>query len=187
MTTSLIQLILEESGKHTYGCAMLDVDAAPVLKIQDAINPQDVYENTSGEGIKFGLEDRFHVTLLYGLHEEVTVDEVKGKLKGFTFGSITLYNLSKFEKDDYDVLKFDIKYPTKGGAFLSKANKALSELPNTNDYPDYKAHLTIGYLKKGAADKYINKLKGFEYQTIPTGITYSAPSGEETKIEIKTK
>jgi hypothetical protein len=35
--------------------------------------------------------------------------------------------------------------------------------------------------------KYINKLKGFEYQTIPTGITYSAPSGEETKIEIKTK
>ena len=118
MKTSLIKLILEESGKHTYGCAVLHFDATPLLKIQDAIKPEDVYKNDSGEGRKFGLEDNFHVTLLYGLHDGVSLQEVKAALKGIKFGPIVLHNISKFDNPEYDVLKFDVRYPDKGEAFL---------------------------------------------------------------------
>lgn len=174
MTTSIIRLILEESGKHTYGCAMLHFDATPLLKIQDTIKPEDIYKNDSGEGRKFGLEDNFHVTLLYGLHDGVSLQEVKAALNGIKFGPIVLHNLSKF----------DVKYPKKGEAFLSKANTALKELPYSSDYPDYKAHVTVGYLKKGEAQRYIDKLKDYELQVIPDYASYSTPNGTETKIEI---
>lgn len=184
MTTSLIKIILEESGKHTYGCAMLHFDAAPLLKIQDAINPEDVYKNDSGEGRKFGLEDNFHVTLLYGLHEEVSLEDVKAAIEGVKFGPIVLHNLSKFDNPEYDVLKFDVRYPNKGGAFLSKANTALKKLPYSSDYPTYHPHATVGYLKKGEAQKYIDKLKNFELQVNPDHVIYSQPDGTETKIEI---
>lgn len=184
MITSLIKIILEETGKHTYGCAMLEFEAAPLLKIQDAIKPDDVYKNDSGEGRKFGLEDKFHVTLLYGLHVEVSPEEVKSAVEGIEFGPIVLHNLSKFDNPDYDVLKFDVRYPNKNGAFLTKANAALKELPYTSDYPTYHPHATVGYLKKGEADKYISKLKGYEIKVIPTIAVYSSPDGTETKIEI---
>lgn len=183
MKTSLIKLILEESGKHTYGCAMLHFDATPLLKIQDAIKPEDVYKNDSGEGRKFGLEDNFHVTLLYGLHDGVSLQEVKAALKGIKFGPIVLHNISKFDNPEYDVLKFDVRYPNKGEAFLSKANSALKELPNSDEYTQYNPHVTVGYLKKGEAQKYIDKLKNYELQVTPDYAFYSTPNGTETKIE----
>lgn len=184
MKTSLIKLILEESGNHTYGCAMLHFDATPLLKIQDAIKPEDVYKNDSGEGRKFGLEDNFHVTLLYGLHDGVSLQEVKAALKGIKFGPIVLHNLSKFDNPEYDVLKFDVRYHNKGENFLSKANESLKKLPYTSDFPTYHPHATVAYLKKGEAQKYIDKLKDYELQVIPDYAFYSTPDGTETKIEI---
>jgi hypothetical protein len=59
--------------------------------------------------------------------------------------------------DKYDVLKFDVRYPTKSGAFLHKINSKLQELPHTNGFPDYHPHSTIAYLKSGSGKKYIEK------------------------------
>lgn len=163
---------------------MLHFNAHPLLKIQDSIDPEDVYKNDSGEGRKFGLEDNFHVTLLYGLHDGVSLQEVKSALKGIKFGPIVLHNLSKFDNPEYDVLKFDVRYPDKEGDFLSKAHNSLKKLPNSDEYSKYHPHATVAYLKKGEAQKSINKLKGFELQVDPLHIIYSTPNGTETKIEI---
>ncbi len=110
--------------------------------------------------------------------------EVKEVLENFTFRPCTLYNASLFE-NQYDVLKFDVRYPTKGGAFLHKCNTALRELPYQNDYPDYHPHMTIAYLKKGTGKKYCNLLENKEYSLLPAYAVYSQPDGTKTKMKIK--
>jgi len=180
----LVDLLLE--GQYNYGCVMLYFNFPLINKIHDAINPKDLYEE---EGDRtFGLEEEPHCTLLYGLHEEVTDEQIKNILNQNTFGECKLYNASLFQNnDDYDVLKFDVGYPTRGGAFLTKVNKELSQLPNTNDFPDYHPHSTIAYIKAGEGQKYVNMLKGQEFILTPKYAVYSKPNGEKIKIKIKLK
>lgn len=180
-------MIFEESGKHDYGCAMLFFKLPELAKLQKQIDPQDIYKGEEGSDRSYGMEDNPHVTLLYGLHEEVTLDQVKNVLDGITFSNCKLFNISKFDNPLYDVLKFDVGYPTKGEAFLTKANKELKQFPNTNDYPKYHAHSTVGYLKKGTANKYIKMMKDQEYVVTPDYAVYSVPDGTEHKIKIQVK
>ena len=172
--------IVEKSGdSYSSGCVMLYFDFPQMNDIHDVIDPNDLYEE---EGDRtFGLEDESHVTLLYGLTESVTPEQVKEILDSFTFGSCKLHNASLFE-NEYDVLKFDVK-----GDNLHEANKALCELPYKNDYPDYHPHSTIGYLKKGTGKMYTEMLKGQEFELTPTYAVFSQPDGTKTKMKINTK
>ena len=119
--------------------------------------------------------------------DSLTLDQVQEALSGITFSECKLHNVSKFDNPKYDVLKFDVGYATKGGAFLSKANDALKAYPYTSDFPDYHPHSTIAYLKKGSADKYISNLKDKEYNLTPEYAIYSVPSGDKHKIKINVK
>lgn len=186
---SIVDLILESAPKpkFEYGCAMLYFNFPEMNKIQDVINPDDLYQAPEGDPREYGLESSPHCTLLFGLHKEVTLDQVKDALSGITFSECKLYNASMFDNPKYDVLKFDVGYPTRGGAFLSKANEALKKYPYTSDFPDYHPHATIAYLNKGTAAKYIKELKGIEYTLTPTHAVYSVPSGEQHKIKINIK
>jgi len=153
---SLIRLLTEKhSDTHEYGCVLLNVKFPVMKKIHDVIAPEDLYEETGDQ--TYGLETDPHITLLYGIHDGVPVSDVKDIISKFTFSKIKAYNISVFEKEDYDVLKFDIKSPE-----LKQVNKALTELPYTNDYPTYHPHLTIGYLQPGAGKKYIKAMKKLE-------------------------
>lgn len=177
----LLDLLKENTqSKYNYGCVMLYFDFPKIKEIHNIIKKEDIYEE---EGDKtFGLEDESHCTLLYGLHEEVTLDEVKQTLSKFTYYPCTIYNASIFENEKYDVLKFDVK-----GKNLHETNDALKKFPFTSDWPDYHPHMTIGYIQSGLGHKYVQKLKGLEFELIPKNAIYSQPDGTKTNINIKVK
>jgi 2'-5' RNA ligase len=182
----LIDLLKEAKDKYEYGCAMLYFSfPGQIIKLQDAINSDDLYVADDNGG--YGLETEAHCTLLYGLHEEVTLDEVKNILNKFKFGELKATGPSLFKNEKFDVLKYDIGYPTKEGAFLHKCNHELNKLPNTQNFPDYHPHATIAYIKPGLGKKYVQlfKDKGVsEFIAIPTHAVYSQPDGTKTKIKI---
>jgi len=178
--------IITENHKREYGCVMLFFDFPELYKIQDAINPDDLYEEDDDDS--YGLESEAHVTLLYGLHKGVSDEDVKETLKNIDFDVCKLFNLSFFKNEKYDVLKFEVGYTTRGGAFLSKANKELKKFPYTSDFPDYNPHLSVAYLKPGMGKKYVDKLKRVkDYILTPKEARYSKTDGSKIKIKINVK
>jgi 2'-5' RNA ligase len=138
---------------------------------------------TKEEDPSFGLEDEPHTTLLYGLHEEVTLKQVENILDGYTYYTCKVSNPSLFKNEEFDVLKFDVT-----GDNLHETNKSLKELPHTSTYPNYHPHLTIGYIKPGKGQRYvdiINDLDETEYWLAPKYAVYSQPNGKKTKINIR--
>lgn len=169
-----------KADSYEYGCVMLYFDFPLMSKIHNTITPQDIY--TEEEDQSFGLEDEPHTTLLFGLHEGVSEEDVQSVLDSFTFGTCTLHNVSTFNNLKYDVLKFDVQ-----GDNLHQANEELKQYPYTSDFPDYHPHATIGYLKPGTGKRYIEMLKGQEYELTPTHAVYSKPNGDQVELPIKLK
>lgn len=178
-TVQLIKEVLTEAKGQTYdyGCVMLYFKFPDQKKIHKLIQEDDIYTEEADRS--YGLEDEPHTTLLYGLHDTVSLKDVKSVLDKFTYSTCELYNASLFDNDKYDVLKFDVRGPE-----LKATNKALSEFPFTSDYPDYHPHLTIGYIKKGLGKKYTHLLKGMKYNLLPWKAVYSMPDGTKHNIKI---
>jgi len=175
---------LNEKKGDTYssGCAMLYFDFPQIKDIHAKIDEKDLY--TEEEDRTYGLEDEPHCTLLYGLEDSVTPDQIKQIVKGIKFGKLRLYNMSLFENDKFDVLKFDVGYVDKKHSFLHDCNEALSELPFNNQYPDYHPHMTIAYLKPGMGNKYVMAFDNEEHEVYPNHIIYSEPDNTKTQIAI---
>lgn len=173
-------LLQEKNTNYTYGCAMLKVKVPEIKNIHSIIKPEDLY---IGEGNdQYGMEKETHITLLYGLHDQVTPNEIQTIINEFKFpSSLLIKNISIFDNPEYDVLKLDIEK-----IFLSKVHKKLSELPNSEKYPEYHPHLTIAYLKKGKAQKYIgmfeDEVHDFDLSVL-NGI-YSENTGKKSLIKL---
>ena len=157
--------------KYDLGCVMLKFNIDDWNKeILSIIDKEDIYDEP-----KFGLEDKSHVTVFFGIKpEESEPSEVKKALKESDIDidkEYKLQNISIFENDDYDVVKFDIK----DCAELRKLNKFIKDtFPNKQDFPSYEPHATIGYVKKGKGKKYIKKLDK-PIIAKPSRLTYSYP------------
>lgn len=125
--------------------------------LQQRVPPQDVYRElpqvrnsfgmvTDDPDEEYGLESRPHITVLYGLEDEASFFNARREMVEmppikFKFGKI-----SSFRTDpDNDVLIVEIISPD-----LHKMNAYLRQFPFTNKYPEYKPHMTISYIKKGA-------------------------------------
>lgn len=179
----IINQILNENSVSTYsyGCVMLYFNFPQMDEIHSLIDSRDVYIELGDK--TYGLEDEPHCTLLYGLHDEVSVDDVRGVLDGYTFSTCKLHNPSLFQNEQYDVLKFEVK-----GDNLHEVNGELKSFPHTTSFPTYNPHMTIGYLKPKRGDLYVNRLKrkGFdEFWLAPTYAVYSQPGGTKTRINIR--
>jgi 2'-5' RNA ligase len=169
----------KEKQKFSYGCAMVHFKFPDVKEFHDSIEENDIYTEEGDRS--YGLEKETHVTLLYGLHsDEIEDEKVKDICISQEYGPLFLHNLSSFENEKYDVLKFDVK-----GKPLKACNKKLSKLPHTTDYPDYHPHATVAYLKPGKAKKYIKKFKDVEYEVTPDAIIYSKPDGKKLRWPVK--
>lgn len=161
-----------QDRKHEYGCAMAYFSFPELKKLHGSIEEDDIYYDEEDDS--FGLEKKPHVTLLYGLLEEVKDAEIFDICMKHAIGPIKLDNLSVFESEKYDVLKFDAH-----NGVLHAINKELSKLPNENAYPKYHPHSTVAYLKKGVHEKYITEFSGKEYEVEPSKIVYSKTDGSE--------
>ena len=175
----LFEEFMKEAVKTSYdaNCAMLYFDFPLMKNIHSEINPADIY--TVEEDNSYGLEDEPHCTLLYGLKPEVSLEQVRERLEGFDFGECLAHNISLFENEKFDVLKFDIK-----GDNLHAANKSLCELPYSSDYPDYHPHMTVAYLKPGKGSKYLKILNSQEHSLKPLHIVYSMADGTKHTMNL---
>ena len=177
---TLKKILTENDGPHEFGCVMLYFEFPELKEIQSKINKDDIYEEENDTS--YGLEKNPHITLLYGLHNNVTVDNVKDAIKSVNdlkFYKCVVANMSLFKSKKYDVLKFD-GY----GRSLVDINKQLCELPHTSTFPDYHPHLTIGYLKSGKGKDYSDEFNHLTYVLTPTKVIYSEASGKKHEIKI---
>lgn len=110
------------------------------------INSANEYVNAA-ENI-YGIQWGPHVTCFYGLHTANPLDVMnvieQGSIGPF---EMTLGPISLFSKPEYDVVKIEIESPG-----LRMLHTAIGSLPNSNEYPDFKPHLTLAYVKPGWAN-----------------------------------
>lgn len=166
----------EEKPKYKYGCLMIGLTVGGWNELKDAIDENDLF--IPGEQ---GFEDYPHITILYGFHPGSVQPK---KLKQFTDQinrdsiMLELSDVSIFENDKFDVLKFGID-DIEGT--LNKLNNAVkSSFKNTNKFPDYIPHATIAYLKKGMGKKYVEKFKDLGgIQAECRKMVFSIPEGQK--------
>jgi len=139
------------------------------------IDPADVYNNEENE---YGIEIEPHITIMYGFKSNINHEHIMPYLMPSHFIKVEFKDISMFEADEYDVLKFGCE--SKALDSLHKATKHYFE--NTWQWPDYNPHATIAYLKKGTAKKYVRKLSK-PFTLVPSGYLYSYPSGEKFEFD----
>lgn len=173
-----IQFIKESSG-YQYGCVMVEIPVSNWKEITSSIEKEDIYEEEGDS--TYGIQNNPHLTLLYGLHDTVTPDMVKSVFENFTDNiNIVVDGIDIFENEKFDVVKFNVK----PDGVLQYLHDELSKFPNSDQYPDYKPHITIAYVKKGTGKKYVNPDYKYEVKNVDK-ITYSMPSGEKVKFDYR--
>jgi hypothetical protein len=178
LTFEKFKLFLEKDSKmYEYGCLMVYLNIPNWSEFLSKIDPQDLYETDND---RYGLESEPHCTILYGLHDVVSDDEVMELFSSIRKSDFDLKvdGIDCFFNKDYDVLKLNIK-----SSRLNQLNEISKTLPHTSQYPDYKPHVTLAYLKKGQGGKYIQPRANFEIKTIDK-IVYSKPNGEKIDIPL---
>lgn len=180
MNNLKLMKILNENHKHEYGCVMLYFDFPEIKTLQEKIDKNDIYYDP--EDASFGLENKPHTTLLFGLHPEVTNQNIQDVISKYRFSTCQISNPSLFENEEYDVLKFDVS-----GESLHECNLDLRKYPHTNRFPDYHPHLTIGYLKRETGKKYVKLIGNVEHNLTPKFVIYSKTDGSKIKFGINLK
>ena len=162
---------INESVDYKYGCVMIETPFDNWSEITSIIDVQDLY-NEPGDN-PYGIQNNPHLTLLYGLHKEVTPEMVESALDGFKGSKININGVGIFENEKFDVVKLNVD-PT--GSLLVMHDK-LCEFPHTSYYPVYEPHITIGYVKKGLGKKYVNS--NYSDTRLVDHICYSMTNGEK--------
>jgi 2'-5' RNA ligase len=179
--TQLRNLLMEKhNATYDYGCVMVKYNMSGLFweDLQDRIKEEELYV----EGDSHGREDSPHVTLLYGIHGDVELSEVKELCEDFEPILITFDKVGFFENDDYDVIKFTVS-----SSQLSDYNKVLEKLPHTDEYPDYNPHLTIAYVKKGMGKEISERFDDVAVEIESNTIEYSMVDGTFKEIKLTKK
>jgi 2'-5' RNA ligase len=94
---------------------------------------------------------------------------------------VDFINLSIFEADDYDVLKFGCE--SKALDALHKATKHYFD--NNWKWPEYSPHVTIAYVKKGTGKKYVQEPLGQTFKLVPSEYIFSNAEGESFQFDVE--
>lgn len=178
-------LLKKQKRVYEYGCVMVGLNTITKEwnKIQNLIDEDDIYFGDGKEG-GYGRELDPHITILFGIHDNVEDKDVELLINDINKPELTLNNVSLFENELFDVLKFDIE-----SLDLHELNKKFKSLPHTTDFPNYHPHTTICYCKKSQAQKYIKTLndyiKNIDLDVTVKNILYSKPDGTKKTYKIK--
>ena len=142
-----------KNTNREYAFLMVDYETPSIIKdLQKKIPSRELYTEEDNED--YGLEKQSHVTLVPCLDNDIDIDKLKSYLKPIDEYDIVLTDISKFECEKFDVLKCAVKSKT-----LKDTNKEIVDKFETHsEYKDYNPHMTIAYMKKGMADKYLKKI-----------------------------
>lgn len=170
---------LTESKKDGYdfGCMMLYIKLDGIKDIHSKIDKKDIY--TEDNDSSYGLEKETHITIKYGFKENVSDHEVLDICRKEKFEDIKFNKISLFENEKFDVLKFDIN-----SKLLNELNEKISKFPNEDKYPEYHAHSTIAYIKKGKGKKYVEMFENIDLIGIPDKLVYSNPDNTKLSLEL---
>lgn len=145
-----VRTLFEKSNDIEYGCLMLYLG----LNNLDWIKTLNSFINRDDLGYDGFLELEPHITILYGFHEDTSiVNKVRNYLSDVDLvelkNDIKLKGLSLFENEQ-DILKISIESEK-----LTNLNSLFRDnFEYTNNFPEYKAHISLAYLKKGSGKKY---------------------------------
>lgn len=178
MMKKYLEFIKESTSRYEYGCTMVEFNFANWSNLLESIDSDDIYKV---EGKNYGLQSRPHLTLLYGTHDTVSGEEILNCFDGFTEDDfkVQLVGVSIFENPEFDVVKLGVVLTPK----LKEINKRLSQLPNSNQFQEYKPHITLAYVKKGLGKKYVNPDYRYEIKTL-SKIVYTRPGNTELNIQL---
>ncbi len=142
-----------KNTNREYAFLMVDYETPSIIKdLQKKIPSRELY--TEEDNKDYGLEKQSHVTLVPCLDNDIDIDKLKSYLKPINKYDIVLTDISKFECEKFDVLKCAVKSKA-----LKDTNKEIVDKFETHsEYKDYNPHMTIAYMKKGMADKYLKKI-----------------------------
>ena len=142
-----------KNTNREYAFLMVDYETPSIIKdLQKKIPSRELYTDEDNED--YGLEKQSHVTLVPCLDNDIDIDKLKSYLKPINEYNIVLTDISKFECEEFDVLKCAVKSKA-----LKDTNKEIVDKFETHsEYKDYNPHMTIAYMKKGMADKYLKKI-----------------------------
>lgn len=137
------------------GCIMLDVDGGSI----ESPPEQDLYFTINPDRfwIKgFVAGHTPHVTLLYGLMESGNTKwkwEVDKVLEGWEMKLLSIAHVGYFDSPYPDEPYYCIVAHLLITPELLEGHKRLEFLPHINTFPDYKAHITLCYIKKDEAKR----------------------------------
>ena len=185
MKMSFKRFLVNEIKKYDYSSILFELPEELTDNIIswgfDNIGNDDlIYDEIDPD---FGREDYIHVTITYGIHSEHD-KECRDLLKNENKVMCQLGEMTLFTKNDnFDVLVINVL-----SHGLHNLNKKINLSVNTTQlHSEYKPHITIAYLKKGAGKQFIGD-KTFDGEKFEIDkIVFSSKNGIKTCIKLKGK
>lgn len=167
------------TADYDYASTQVNLSGDIAKRIMDwgkeNIPDEKVYDTDEDKG----RDDDPHITILYGIVDDAP-QQVIDLFQGKPPVTATLGKVSFFENDDYDVVKISVESED-----LAEFQKILWDgVEHESDYPEYKPHITIAYVKPGSGSLYsgITEFEGTEV-TFDT-VVFSPSDGEKTNIPL---
>lgn len=172
----------DENPNEKFGCLMVNFAFTNWSEfIRRQVNQSDIYLDETDPINNYGYEDEPHCTVLFGLnHGDDIVENLKKILPPLEeINDILRGDMSIFESEKYDILKFDLSSEK-----LSQLNANLkANFKNSDQFDEYKPHITIAYIQKGKGINY-TKDNLQKVPLFPSEYIYSDPEQNKTLILI---
>lgn len=152
---------LQGADVHEFASTQVNLDQPDAQETLTAartlIDEEDVHPEE-------GLEDQPHITVLYGLEPEAR-DQVSELLSGEGPIEVTVGEVEIFSPEDEN---YDVVVQRVESEQLNKLHDKIREsVPTPGEtFPEYKPHITLGYVKKGTGEKYAGQKTGLEGKTL---------------------
>ncbi len=144
------------------GCVMADTEPIMVTELVTKPEP-DLYfaANPDHFWIRGAVgETGAHVTILYGLMQHATKlkAEIHEVLRDWAMDDVTIEKIGVFQApmddEDYECIVAHLKVTPQ----LLDGHTRLEFLPHVNTFTKYRPHVTLAYVKKGAAKRWVREL-----------------------------